>query len=81
MKIGKLLIGAGVVVGVGVLACYGLKKLLKKVEDECECCNCDAELCDCGCECECHAEPADAAVEEPAEEFATDEDIADPAAE
>ena len=91
MKIGtKLLIGAGVAVGVGALACYGLKKLLEDVdihchcgemdEECCGCCECE-EKCDCGCECECHEETAESPAEPAPAEEATEEVAEEPAEE
>ena len=65
---GKILIGVGAVVGVGALACYGLKKLMEKT-DCCGCCDgkcdCEEKGCDETCECECHCD--EKKVEAPAE--------------
>lgn len=83
MKIGKLLIGAGVVVGVGVLAGYGLKKLIEKVDVNkvCDCvknfgnrCDC----CDCSCDCECHKNGDEASLE--SSECFVDDEAAEAAA-
>lgn len=75
-KLAKIGLAVGVVVGVGALACYGLKKLLEKA-DCCGCCdgNCDCEgdgymgTCECDCHCHDKVEPAT----EPAQEKVCDD--------
>jgi hypothetical protein len=44
----KIGVAAAAVIGVGALACYGLKKLIEKADAHCECCNCD-DTCTCDC--------------------------------
>ena len=80
--IGKIAIGVGVVVGVGALACYGLKKLLEKADVCGVCdgkCNCEGDGYMGTCECDCHCpEKVEAPVEPVAEDapVATETDFA-----